>query len=57
MKLAVRVFALSLAVAGVAAASHSSSSRTVQNGQAVSATLPTPVCGPGMPGCPTGGVR
>jgi len=53
MKLAVRIFALSVVVAGAAAASLSSStSHAVTSGQAASASLPIPACGPNMPTCP-----
>jgi hypothetical protein len=52
MKLAVRLFAFSLVVAGVAAASiGSSSSRAIASHQSVTAALPTPGCVPGLPGC------
>lgn len=53
MKLAVRIFALAVVVAGAAAATVSSStSKTMVRGQAVSASLPIPQCGPNMPNCP-----
>jgi hypothetical protein len=52
MKLAIRIFALAVVVAGAAAATVSSStSHAVVRGQAVSASLPIPGCGPGIP-CP-----
>ncbi|KAA6462999.1 hypothetical protein DYQ86_06605 [Acidobacteria bacterium AB60] len=47
MKLAVRIFALSVVVAGAAAASLSSSTtHAVPSRQAVSSALPVPPCGP-----------
>jgi hypothetical protein len=54
MKLAIRVFALSLVFAGVAAASVSSSTtnHVLASRQAVSTDLPVPMCGPGIPTCP-----
>lgn len=53
MKLAIRIFALTVVLAGAAAASvSSSSSHAVPSHQAVSAALPGPVCTPGMPTCP-----
>jgi hypothetical protein len=53
MKLAVRIFAFSLVLAGVAAASVSSSTtHAVPSHQAVSAAMPGPNCGPGVPTCP-----
>lgn len=52
MKLAFRVLALSVVVAGAAAASVSSSVKnTLPSHQAATAGLPIPVCGPGI--CPT----
>lgn len=54
MKLVVRIFALSLVVAGAAAASLSpSSSKAIPSHQATTAALPIPTCGPGVPMCPT----
>jgi len=54
MKLVVRIFALSVVVAGAAAASLSSSStHAMASSQVVSAKLPAPACGPGVPTCPT----
>jgi hypothetical protein len=56
MKLAVRIFALSLVIAGAAAASLSSSStHPIRSHQSATDTLPVPTCGPHMPGCPAGG--
>jgi hypothetical protein len=53
MKLAVRIFALSIVFAGVAAASvSSSSSRAIPSHQAAIAGNPVPLCAPGLPGCP-----
>jgi hypothetical protein len=57
MKLAIRIFVLSIVFAGVAAASVSSSSTThvIASHQATSSELPVPGCGPGIPGCPPPG--
>jgi hypothetical protein len=56
MKLAVRIFALSVVIAGAAAASLSSSAtHAIANHQSATETLPMPTCGPHMPGCPSGG--
>jgi len=52
MKLAIRIFALTVVLAGVAAASVSSSSSHVASTQAVPTSMPGPVCGPGVPTCP-----
>jgi hypothetical protein len=54
MKLTVRVFALTVVLAGAAAASLSSSttSHAMASNQAASARLPIPACGPGVPNCP-----
>lgn len=53
MKLAIRVFAFAVIVAGAAAASVSSSARTpINSHQSATAGLPIPICTPGMPGCP-----
>lgn len=53
MKLAVRIFALSIVVAGAAAASVSSSSaRAIPSHQSATASMPIPTCTPGLPGCP-----
>jgi hypothetical protein len=51
MKLAIRIFALTVVLAGAAAASVSAS-KPVPSHQAVSAGMPGPVCTPGMPTCP-----
>jgi hypothetical protein len=54
MKLAVRILALSVVVAGAAAASISpSASHAFVSHQAATAGLPVPACGPGVPHCPT----
>ena len=56
MKLVVRIFALSLVVAGAAAAGLSSSApATLASHQSAAAGLPIPTCGPGIPGCPQTG--
>ena len=52
MKLAVRIFALSIVFAGAAAASVSSTPKFVPSHQSATAQMPVPICGPGMPGCP-----
>jgi len=53
MKLAIRIFALSVVLVGVAAASvSSSSSRVIASHQSATAGNPIPVCAPGLPGCP-----
>jgi hypothetical protein len=53
MKLAIRIFALTVVVAGAAAASvSSSSSHATPSHQAVPAGMPGPVCGPSIPTCP-----
>jgi len=53
MKLAVRIFALSIVLAGAAAASLSStSSRALPSHQSATANFPTPGCLPGVPTCP-----
>jgi hypothetical protein len=53
MKLAIRITALTVVLAGAAAASVSSStSHVTPSRQAVSAAMPAPVCTPGIPTCP-----
>jgi hypothetical protein len=53
MKLAIRIFAMSVVFAGAAAASVSSSStRALPSHQSATARLPTPECGPHIPTCP-----
>ncbi len=52
MKLAIRIFALSVVFAGVAAASVSSStSHVIASHQSATADLPVPMCGPHVPTC------
>ena len=52
MKLVVRVFALSVVIAGAAAASVSSSpSHATRHHMSATETLPVPTCGPRIPGC------
>ncbi len=52
MKFMVRIFALSIVIAGAAAASlPSSTSHAVTSRQAATGLLPVPTCGPKMPGC------
>ena len=58
MKIAIRIFALSVVVAGAAAASVSSSTtRIFPSHQAATAEMPYPQCGPGMPCPPPGGYK
>jgi len=53
MKLAIRIFAMSVVFAGAAAATVSSSStRVLPSHQSTAASLPTPGCGPHVPTCP-----
>jgi len=53
MKLAIRLFALSIVLVGVAAASVSNSSvRILPSHQSATASNPVPLCAPGLPGCP-----
>jgi hypothetical protein len=53
MKLAVRILALAVVFAGVAAASVSTSSaRTLASHQSATASNPVPSCAPGLPTCP-----
>lgn len=55
MKLALRIFAFAVVVAGAAAASFSSSTtHAFTSHQAVSGAIPVPGCGPTM-GCTPGG--
>ncbi len=52
MKLAIRIFALSVVFAGVAAASVSSSSvRVLASHLSATDSLPVPGCGPHIPTC------
>lgn len=54
MKIVVRIFALSLVVAGAAAAGLSSSTSTVlASHQSATSGLPVPTCGPNVPTCPS----
>jgi hypothetical protein len=53
MKFAIRIFALSIAFAGVAAASVSSSTvKQFVSHQSATSTEPIPWCAPGIPTCP-----
>ena len=53
MKIAIRIVALTVVLAGAAAASVSSStSHLTPSHLAVSAAMPAPVCTPGIPTCP-----
>jgi len=53
MKLAARIFVLSLVFAGIAAASVSSATaKPVMSHQSATASMPTPGCVPGLPTCP-----
>jgi hypothetical protein len=56
MKLAVRIFALSVVIAGAAAASLSSSStHAIRSHQSATESMPIPGCGPHLPTCPPSG--
>jgi hypothetical protein len=53
MKLAIRIFVMSVVVAGAAAASVSShSAQVLPSHQSAAASLPSPGCGPHVPTCP-----
>lgn len=53
MKLAIRIAALSIVFAGVAAASVSSTTtHTIAASQSATAKMPVPLCAPGLPTCP-----
>ncbi|HUB53335.1 MAG TPA: hypothetical protein VL986_14365 [Terracidiphilus sp.] len=53
MKLAIRIIALAVVVAGgVAAAVTPKSAPQIQSHQAVTAKMPVPGCVPGLPTCP-----
>jgi hypothetical protein len=53
MKLVIRIFALTVVFAGVAAASVSNASmRTIPSHQSATASNPIPLCAPGLPTCP-----
>ena len=53
MKLVVRIFALSVVIAGAAAASVSSSpTHAIRSHQSATEALPIPTCGPYIPTCP-----
>jgi hypothetical protein len=53
MKLVIRIFAAIVVLAGVGAAAVTapSSAHALPSNQAVSAAMPGPVCGPGVPTC------
>jgi hypothetical protein len=54
MKLAIRIFALSVVfVGGAAAVLAPKSAPAVPSHQSATASLPTPGCGPHVPTCPT----
>ena len=56
MKLAVRILALTVVVAGGAAAAITpKTAPVIKTHQSATATLPTPGCVPGLPTCPTTG--
>lgn len=55
MKLTVRIFALALVFAGVTAAVKSPAHSLPIASQSATAKMPTPVCIPGYPMCPTQG--
>ncbi|MGP8250766.1 MAG: hypothetical protein ACLQHF_01960 [Terracidiphilus sp.] len=52
MKLAVRILALAVVVAGGAAAAVTPKTPAIKSHQAATATLPVPGCVPGLPTCP-----
>ena len=53
MKLAIRIFALTIVFVGAAAASISSSTpHNLASHQSATARMPIPVCAPGIPTCP-----
>ncbi|HEY2857021.1 MAG TPA: hypothetical protein VGJ21_01230 [Terracidiphilus sp.] len=53
MKLVVRIFALSVVIAGAAAAGLSSSTTSAMaSSQSAAGRLPVPTCGPNVPTCP-----
>jgi hypothetical protein len=53
MKLAIRIFALSVVFVGVAAASvANSATKILPSHQSATAGNPVPLCAPGLPGCP-----
>jgi hypothetical protein len=55
MKTALRIIALSVVLAGAAAASISpSTTRVFASHQAANANMPIPLCAPGLPTCPKG---
>jgi len=57
MKLAIRIFALTMVFAGVAAAVSPATTRVIPSHQSATGPLPRPdnlpgpVCAPGIPGC------
>jgi hypothetical protein len=54
MKLAVRILALTVVVAGGAAAAITpKTAPAINSHQAANATMPVPACVPGLPTCPT----
>jgi hypothetical protein len=53
MKTALRIFALTIILAGVAAASVThSNAPVIASHQAATASNPIPLCAPGLPNCP-----
>jgi hypothetical protein len=58
MKLALRLFALTVVVAGAAAAALTPKDGPIfMSHQAASAAFPIATCGPGIPTCPQGPAR
>jgi hypothetical protein len=54
MKLVVRIFALTVVVAGaVAAVKSPASANAMISHQSATASLPVPTCGPNIPTCPS----
>jgi hypothetical protein len=53
MKLAIRIFALTVVFAGIAAAATTSpANHMLPSHQSATAANPIPLCAPGLPGCP-----
>jgi hypothetical protein len=53
MKLAIRIFALTVVFAGIAAAATTApTSHLMPSHQSATSANPIPLCAPGLPGCP-----
>lgn len=58
MKLVIRIFALSVVVAGIAAAGFSpKSAPALSSHLSATGSMPIPTCGPRMPGCTNNGLN